>query len=103
VKDTKVTLSLDLTDPQELELFPLIFAYNHVGTEVARALRVGDMENVMSLQPPLNELRHELERRGVLGHFINLKGIENQELLERTDQASQAERTQGEQGERNLN
>jgi len=35
--------------------------------------------------------------------FINLKGIENQALLERTDQASQAERTQGEQGGRNLN
>jgi hypothetical protein len=97
VKNAKVTLSLDLTDPQRLELFPLIFAYNHVGTEVARALRVGDMENVVSLQTPLNELRQELERRGLLGHFINLKGIENQALLE------QAERAQGEQGERNLN
>jgi hypothetical protein len=99
VKDAKVTLALDLTDPQELELFPLIFGCNHVSTEVARALRVGDMENVVSLQTPLNALRHELVRRGVLGHFINLKGIENQALLERTDQD---ERTQGEQGERNL-
>jgi hypothetical protein len=98
-----VTLSLDLTDPQELELFPLIFAYDHVSTEVARALHVGDMENVVSLQTPLNELRHELERRGVLAHFLKLKGLEVQEMLERTDQASQAERTQGEQGERNLN
>ncbi len=97
-----MTLSLDLTDPQRLELFPLIFAYNHVGTEVARVLRVGDMENVVSLQTPLYELCGELERRGVLGHFINLKGIENQALLERTDRASQAGRTQGEQGERNL-
>jgi hypothetical protein len=103
VKDAKVTLSLDLTDPQRLELSKLIFAYNHVSTEVGRALRVGDMENVVSLQPPLNELRRELERRGVLDHFINLKGIENQALLERTDQGEQAEQTQGEQGERNLN
>jgi hypothetical protein len=103
VKDAKATLSLDLTDPQRLELLPLIFAYNHVSTEVARALHVGEMGNVMSLQTPLNELRQELERRGVLGHFVNLKGIENQALLARTDQASQAEQTQGEQGERNLN
>jgi hypothetical protein len=39
-------------------------------------------------------------RRGVLDHFFNLKGIENQALHERTEQA---ERMQGEQGERNLN
>jgi hypothetical protein len=97
VKDAKATLSLDLTNPQELKLFPLIFANNHVSTEVARALRVGDMENVVSLQTPLNELRQELERRGVLGHFIELKGLETQELLE------WAEQTQVEQGERNLN
>jgi hypothetical protein len=65
-------------------------------------MRAGDITNLMSLQTPLNELRRELERRGVLGHFIKLKELENQALLERTDQASQAERTQGEQGERNL-
>lgn len=58
-----MTLSLDLTDPQRLELFPLLFAFNYVGTEVARALRVGDMANVVSLQTPLNELRGEQERR----------------------------------------
>jgi hypothetical protein len=92
-----MTVSLDLTDPQRLELFPLICAYNHVGTEVARALRVGDMGNVVSLQTPLNELRQELERRGVLGHFITLKGLETQEPLERVEQP------QGVQGERNLN
>jgi hypothetical protein len=106
VKDAKVTLSLDLTDPQRLELFPLIFAYNHVSTEVFRALRVGDMENVMSLQTPLNELCRELERRGVLGRFIELKGLETQELLERAEHAEHAEhaeQTPAEQGERNLN
>lgn len=92
-----MTLSLDLTDPQRLELFPLIFAYNHVSTEVARALRVGDMANVVSLQTPLNELRHELERRGVLAHFLKLKGIEVQGLLEQTEQ------TKGDQGEHTLN
>ncbi len=94
-----MTLSLDLTNPRALELFPLIFAYNHVSTEVARALRVGDMENVVSLQTPLNELRWELERRGVLAYFLKLKGLETQEMLE---QASQAEQAQGEQWERNL-
>ncbi len=103
MKAAKVTLSLNLTDPRALELFPLIFAYHHVSTEVARALRVGDMENVVSLQTSLNELRWELERRGVLAHFVKLKGLGVQEPLEQTDQASQAERTQGEQGERNLN
>ncbi len=92
-----MTLSLDLTDPQRLELFPLIFAYNHVGTEISRALRLGNMENAVSLQTPLNELRRELERRSVLGHFIKLKGIESQELLERVEQP------QGVRGERNLN
>lgn len=92
-----MALALDLTDPQRLELFPLIFAYNHVGTEISRALRLGNMENVVSLQTPLNELRQELERRGVLGHFITLKGLETQEPLER------AEQPQGVQGERNLN
>jgi len=97
VKNAKVTLSLDLTNPRTLELFPLIFAYNHVGTEIARALRAGDIENIVSLQIPLNELRQELERRGVLGHFIELKGLDTQELLE------WAEQTQVEQGERNLN
>ena len=65
--------------------------------EVARALRVGDMANVVSLQAPLNELRGELERRGVLNHFIKLKGLETQELLE------QSEQTKGDQGERKLN
>ena len=97
MQDAKVTLSLDLTNPKALELFPLIFAYNHISTEVARALRVGDMENVVSLQTPLNELRHELERRGVLGHFLKLKGIESQRL------EGQLGETQGGSHERNLN
>ena len=97
MKDAKVTFSLDLTNLQRLELFPLLFAFNYVGTEVARALRVGDMANVVSLQAPLNELRGELERRGVLGHFIKLKGLETQELLE------QSEQTKGDQGERKFN
>ncbi len=91
-----MTLSLDLTDPQRLELFPLIFAYNHISTEVVRALRVGDMKNVMSLQTPLNELRWELERRGILGRFIELKRRENQELLERAEHAQQTPVGQGE-------
>ena len=95
-----MTLSLDLTDPKALELFPLIFAYNHISTEVARALRVGDLENVVSLQTPLNELRQKLKRRGVLAHFIELKGREDQELLERAEYAQQ---TPVERGERNLN
>ena len=86
VKDAKVTLSLDLTNPQRLELFPLLFAFDYVGTEVARALRVGNMANVVSLQAPLNELRGKLERRGVLGHFIKLKGLETQQLLEQAEQ-----------------
>ncbi len=90
MKETKVTLSLDLTNPKALELFPLIFAYNHVSTEVAHALSAGDMENVMSLQTPLNDLRQDLERRGMLAHFLNLKGIEVQELLE---QASRRKET----------
>ena len=92
-----MTLSLDLTNPRALGLFPLIFAYNHVSTEVARALRVGDMENVVSLQIPLNKLRHELERRGVLGHFLKLKGIESQRL------EGQLGEPQGGPHERNLN
>lgn len=92
-----MTLSLDFTNPKALELFPLIFAYNHVSTEVTRALRVGDMENVISLQTPLNELRQELERRGVLAHFLKLKGIESQRLLEQLGE------TQGGPDERNLN
>lgn len=92
-----MTLSLDLTHPKALELFPLIFAYNHVSTEVARALRVGDMENVVSLQTPLDELRHELERRGVLGHFLKLEGIESQRLK------GQLGETQGGPDERHLN
>lgn len=51
----------------------------------------------MLLQTPLSGLRHELEQRGVLGHFIKLKGLETQELLE------QVRQTQGEHGGRNLN
>ncbi len=92
-----MTLSLNLTNPKALELFPLIFAYNHISTEVARALRVGDMENVVSLQIPLNELRHELERRGVLGYFLELKGTESQRLLKPLGEA------RGGLDERNLN
>ncbi len=100
VKDAKVTLSLDLTNPRALELFPLIFAYNHVSTEVSRAMRAGDMVNLMSLQTPLNELRHELERRGILAHFLKLKGLEVQEMLEQTEQTEQ---TKGERDEHTLN
>ena len=97
MKETKVTLSLDLTNPKALELFPLIFAYNHVSTEVSRAMRSGDMVSLLSLQTPLNELRHELERRGVLAHFLKLKGLEVQEMLERTEQ------TNGDRDEHTLN
>ena len=100
MKETKVTLSLDLTNPKALELFPLIFAYNHISTEVSRAMRAGDMVSLMSLQTPLNELRHELERRGVLAHFLKLKGLEVQEILE---QADQSEQTKGERDEHTLN
>lgn len=82
---------------KKLELLPLIFAYNHVSTEVARALRVADVENVMSLQTPLNALRRKLELRGVLGHPIKLKGLETQEVLE------QVRQKQGEHGGRNIN
>ena len=71
MKNAKVTLSLDLTDPQRLELFLLIFACNYISTEVARALRVGDLENVMSLQTPLNELRWELNWNGA-GYWVAL-------------------------------
>ena len=90
-------LSLELANPRALELFPLIFAYNHISTEVARALRVGDMENVVSLRIPFNELRHELERRGRLGYFLKLKSIESQRLK------GQLDKTQGGPDERNLN
>ena len=92
-----VTLSLDLTNPQELGLFPLIFAYNHVCTEVARAVRIGDTGSLVDLQVPLQALRRELERRGVLGSFLKLKGIESQRLLEQFDV------TEGGPDERDLN
>ncbi len=100
MKETRVTLSLDLTNPKALELFSLIFAYNHVSTEVSRAIRAGDMVSLVSLQTPLNELRHELERRGVLAHFLRLKGLEVQELLE---QADQSEQMNGDRDEHTLN
>ncbi len=63
-------------------------------------MRAGDMVSLMSLQTPLNELRHELERRGVLAYFLKLKGLEVQEMLE---QAEQAEQTKGERDEHTLN
>jgi len=85
VKDAKVTLFLDLTNPQALELFPLIFAYNHVVTESVRAMRAGNTASVVGLQVPLQELRRELERRGVLGYFLKLKGLETQRLLEKAE------------------
>ena len=98
-----MTLSLDLTNPKALELFPLIFAYNHVSTEVSRAMREGNMVNLVSLQTPLNELRHELERRGVLAHFLKLKGLEVQDMLERAEQTGQTEQTNGDRDEHTLN
>ncbi len=39
--DVEMTLSLDLSNPQALELFPLIFAYNYFSTRLARAVRAG--------------------------------------------------------------
>ncbi len=60
-------------------------------------MRAGDMVSLVSLQTPLNELRHELERRGILAHFLKLKGLEVQEMLE------QAEQTKGERDEHTLN
>ncbi len=42
-------------------------------------------------------LRRELERRGVMGTFLKLEGLEVQELLEQADEA------EGEADERNLN
>jgi len=71
-----VTLSLDLTNPRSLELFPLLFAYNHVSGEVAQAVHQGNMARVVVLQTPLNNLRQEVERRGLMGHFITLKALE---------------------------
>lgn len=103
MKDAKLTLSLDLTNPRTLELFPLIFAYNHVSTEVSRAMREGNMVNLVSLQTPLNELRHELERRGVLAHFLKLKGLEVLEMRERAEHTEQTEHTKGDRDEHTLN
>ena len=80
-----MTLSLDLTNPRALELFPLIFAYNHVVTESVRAMRAGNTASVVGLQVPLQELRRELERRGVFGYFLKLKGLETQRLLEKAE------------------
>ena len=92
-----MTLSLDLDHPQALELFPLIFAYNYLTTEIARAVREGDSGSILSLQPPQQALRQELERRGVMGTFLKLKGLEMKKLLEQADEA------EGEADERNLN
>ena len=44
----------------------------------------------MSLQTPLNELRQELERHGILAHFLKLKGLEVQGLLERIVETAHA-------------
>lgn len=60
-------------------------------------MRTGDTASLVSLQVPLKALQHELERRGVLGYFLKLKGIESQRLLEQLD------KTQGGPDERNLN
>ncbi len=92
-----MTLSLDLSDPQALELFPLIFAYNYFSTSLARAVRAGDVADVAdvaTLHGQHETLRRELERRGVMGTFIKLKRLEVQELLERAE---------GEPDERSLN
>ena len=92
-----MTLSLDLDNPQGLELFPLIFAYNYLTNEIARAVREGDSGYILTLQTPQRALRQELERRGVLRTFLKLKGLEMKELLEQADEA------EGESDERNLN
>ncbi len=92
-----MTLSLDLADPQALELFSLIFVYNYFSTSLARAVRAGDVADVAdvaTLHGQHEALRRELERRGVLGTFLRLKGLEVQELLERAE---------GEPDERSLN
>lgn len=60
-------------------------------------MRTGDTANLVNLQVPLKALQHELERRGVLGYVLKLKGIESQRLLEQFDE------TQGGPDERNLN
>ncbi len=92
-----MTLSLDLSNPQALELFPLIFAYNYFSTKLAQAVRAGDVGDVPTLHGQHEALRRELERRGVMGTFLKLKGLEVQELLEQADEA------EGEADERNLN
>ena len=40
---------------------------------------------MVSLQVSLQALQHELERRGVLGYFLKLKGIESQRLKGQLD------------------
>lgn len=92
-----MTLSLDLDHPQGLELFPLIFAYNHLTNEIARAVREGDSGYISTLQTPQRALRQELERRGVLRTFLKLKGLEMRELLARTEEIEE------EDDERKLN
>ncbi len=92
-----MTLSLDLSNPQALELFPLIFAYNYFSTKLAQAVRAGDVGDVPTLHGQHEALRRELERRGVMGTFLKLKGLEMRELLEQADEA------EGEPDERNLN
>ncbi len=92
-----MTLSLDLRDLQALELFPLIFAYNYFSTKLAQAVRAGDVADVPTLHGQQEALRRELERRGVMGMFLKLKGLEMQELLEQADEAK------GEPDERSLN
>ncbi len=92
-----MTLSLDLSNPQTLELFPLIFAYNFFSTKLAQAVRSGDVGDVATLHGQHEALQRELERRGVMGTFLKLKGLEMRELLEQADEA------EGEPDERNLN
>lgn len=91
-----VTLSLELSQPQGLELFPLLFAYNHVAGRVAQALRQGDLAQVVALQIPLDGLQRKVARRGLLDYCIALKGLEVA-LTEQLDE------TQGGSDERNLN
>ncbi len=92
-----MALSLDLRDPQALELFPHIFAYNYFSTKLAQAVRAGNVADVPTLHGQHDALRRELERRGVMGMFLKLKGLEMKELLEQADEA------EGEPDKRSLN
>ena len=60
-------------------------------------MRTGDTDRFVDLQLPLKVLQRGLARRGGLGDFLKLEGIESQRLLEPLGE------TQGGPDERNLN